>query len=180
MKRFSLRLIIVLAVLIAAVVYSLPTLKPGLWPDKRINLGLDLQGGMHLVLEVNTVKAVESTIERNVSEIRDLARRNQIQNLVLERPAPAKIAVEVTGAENVAKFKQLLDKELRDLRSRTQSEEADRLSLVLDLADADAEQIKKLANKPLPLTQVERGIFAHVVELWEEALAGYQRCLKDA
>ncbi|HEY5292901.1 MAG TPA: hypothetical protein VIJ43_11370 [Burkholderiales bacterium] len=39
------------------------------------------------------------------------------------------------------------------------------------------EQIKKLANKPLPLTQVERGIFAHVVELWQELLAGYQRCL---
>jgi preprotein translocase subunit SecD len=145
LKRFSLRLIIVLAVLVAAVVYSLPTLKPGLWPDKRINLGLDLQGGMHLVLEVNTVKAVESTIERNLSEIRDLARRNQIQNLLLERPAPNKIAVEVTGAENIAKFKQLLDKELRDLRSRIQSEQPERLSLVLDLADADAEQIKKLA-----------------------------------
>ena len=42
-----------------------------------------------------------------------------------------------------------------------------------------AEQIKKLANKPLPLTQVERGIFAHVVQLWQELLAGYQRCLKS-
>jgi hypothetical protein len=41
------------------------------------------------------------------------------------------------------------------------------------------EQIKKLANKPLPLTQVERGIFAHVVELWQELLAGYQRCLNS-
>ena len=42
-----------------------------------------------------------------------------------------------------------------------------------------AEQIKKLANKPLPLTQVERGIFTHVVELWQELLAGYQRCLSS-
>lgn len=41
-----------------------------------------------------------------------------------------------------------------------------------------AEQIKKLANKPLPLTQVERGIFAHLVDLWQELLTGYQRCLK--
>jgi hypothetical protein len=41
------------------------------------------------------------------------------------------------------------------------------------------EQIKKLANKPLPLTQVERGIFSHVVELWQELLAGYQRCLSS-
>ena len=42
-----------------------------------------------------------------------------------------------------------------------------------------AEQIKKLANKPLPLTQVELGIFAHVVQLWQELLAGYQRCLNS-
>ncbi len=40
-----------------------------------------------------------------------------------------------------------------------------------------AEQIEKLANKPLPLTQAERGIFAHGVELWQALLAGYQRCL---
>jgi hypothetical protein len=43
-----------------------------------------------------------------------------------------------------------------------------------------AEQIKKLVNKPLPLTQVERGIFGHVVDLWQELLAGYQRCLMSA
>jgi hypothetical protein len=43
-----------------------------------------------------------------------------------------------------------------------------------------AEQIKKLANKPLPLTQVERGIFVQVVQLWQELLIGYQRCLKSA
>jgi len=42
------------------------------------------------------------------------------------------------------------------------------------------EQIKKLANKPLPLTQVERGIFGQVVALWRELLIGYQRCLDGA
>jgi len=43
-----------------------------------------------------------------------------------------------------------------------------------------AEQIKKLANKPLPLTQVERGMFGHLVDLWQELLTGYQRCLMGA
>jgi preprotein translocase subunit SecD len=36
---------------------------------QRINLGLDLQGGMHLVLEVEAEKAVESTTERLVNEL---------------------------------------------------------------------------------------------------------------
>ncbi|MFO7709368.1 MAG: protein translocase subunit SecD [Desulfobacterales bacterium] len=145
MKRFSVRLGIVLAVIVTAVVYCLPTFKTDLWPRTKINLGLDLQGGMHLVLEVDTAKALESTIDRNFSEIRDLARKSQVQNLVLERPGPSKIAVQVSGRENVAKFRQLLDKELRDLRLRIQNEDADNLALVLDLADTDAEQIKKLA-----------------------------------
>ena len=43
-----------------------------------------------------------------------------------------------------------------------------------------AEQMKKLASKPLPLTQTERGIFGQVVKLWQELLIGYQRCLAGA
>lgn len=42
------------------------------------------------------------------------------------------------------------------------------------------EQTKKLANKPLPLTQVERGIFGLVAQLWQELLLGYQRSIVDA
>ncbi|MBE0620825.1 MAG: hypothetical protein IH605_09560, partial [Burkholderiales bacterium] len=40
-------------------------------------------------------------------------------------------------------------------------------------------QVKNLASKPSPLTQVERGIFAQVVDLWQELLIGYQRCLAE-
>ena len=44
----------VIAVIVAAFIYVMPTFKPELWPHKQINLGLDLQGGMHLVLEVRS------------------------------------------------------------------------------------------------------------------------------
>jgi hypothetical protein len=61
---------------------------------------------------------------------------------------------------------------------------AERLKVLESLREpvyfVQAEQIKKLANKPLPLTQVERGIFGHVVDLWQELLTGYQRCLVSA
>jgi preprotein translocase subunit SecD len=41
------------------------------WPLKeKIALGLDLQGGMHLVLEVEVEKAVESSLERMVDDIK--------------------------------------------------------------------------------------------------------------
>ncbi|PQP33880.1 protein translocase subunit SecD, partial [Desulfobacteraceae bacterium SEEP-SAG9] len=74
MKKLSWKLVIVLGVILAAIIYVLPTINSALWPYKRINLGLDLQGGMHLVLEVDTDKAVASTIEQITQDIRRVNR----------------------------------------------------------------------------------------------------------
>jgi preprotein translocase subunit SecD len=138
-------LVIVLAVIAAAVLYCIPTFRPEIWPHKKINLGLDLQGGMHLVLEVNSEKAVEAAVERNFQEIRELVRKNQIQNAAVERSGPLKIAVQVQGKENLDKFKSLLDKDLRDLRISSRSEQPDQFAAVLDLPDKESDHIKKLA-----------------------------------
>jgi preprotein translocase subunit SecD len=64
LKNFSWKLVLVFGVIVTAIIYVLPTFQPGLWPHNQINLGLDLQGGMHLVLEVDTAKAVEGQVER--------------------------------------------------------------------------------------------------------------------
>ncbi len=39
-------------------------------PRQRINLGLDLQGGIHLVLGVQVDKAIENVVDRNAGDIR--------------------------------------------------------------------------------------------------------------
>jgi preprotein translocase subunit SecD len=145
LKRFSLRLVIVAAVLIAAVLYCIPTFKPELWPHKKINLGLDLQGGMHLVLQVDTAKAVESSMERNLQELRDLARKNQIQLAGLQRTGIGRIDVTLQGRENIDKFKALLEKELRDLKVNAQSPDPETYSAALELPSNEAERIRKLA-----------------------------------
>ncbi len=84
---------------------------------------------------------------------------------------------------NVAPSQIRLLDQLRQL-NRYRLDAAERLKLLEALRDAiyfvQAEQIKKLANKPLPLTKVERGMFAQVVELWQELLLGYQRCVQAA
>ncbi|MBR9980537.1 MAG: hypothetical protein KFF50_05880, partial [Desulfatitalea sp.] len=48
--------------------------EPTIWPYKQINLGLDLQGGMHLVLQVETDKAVENMIDRTIEDLRAFIR----------------------------------------------------------------------------------------------------------
>lgn len=137
----------VIAVLIIAVIYTLPTINPGMWPHKKINLGLDLQGGMHLVLEVETEKAVESTIERIQQEMRTLLKKERIRFNSVNRVEGTKLAVKISGDNNIEKFKTFLDKEYRNLRKVKESMESGTLAMVLDLPPEDAAGIKKMATE---------------------------------
>ncbi len=133
-------------VILAAVVYILPTFNEGLWPNKKINLGLDLQGGMHLVLEVDTAKAVESTVERMTQEMRDLLRRDQIRYVNLGRVEGNKITVTISGRENIDPFQKILDDEFPNLRVLSRNEANERLTLMLDIPDEEAAEIEQMAS----------------------------------
>jgi preprotein translocase subunit SecD len=144
LKTLSWRLIAVAVVITAAVVYILPTVKPGTWPNKRINLGLDLQGGMHLVLEVDTGQAVESTIERISQDMRGEMRRARIKFLALSRQG-AQMTVRIKGQAHIDNFKKLLDDEFQEVRVVSEKRTDDVFTTVLDLPDQETELIKKLA-----------------------------------
>ena len=146
MKNLSWKLILVLTVIIVAIIYILPTIKPALWPHKKINLGLDLQGGMHLVLEVETEKAVESTMDRITHELRSALRKDRVRYLSIDRVDGAKIFLKMQGEENIEKVEQLLDKEYKDLRILSKSTDGGVLTIVMDLPDRETEHIKKLAT----------------------------------
>ena len=145
MKNISWKLVTVFAVVVAAIIYILPTIKPGLWPHKKVNLGLDLQGGMHLVLEVDTHKAVESTAERVSQEIRQQLKNNRLRNISVERIEGTQISAQVKKAENIDKFKDLLDDDFRDLRKISENTDNGTYTIVLGLTANDREHIEKLA-----------------------------------
>ncbi len=147
MKNISWKLILVIIVVIAAVIYILPSVKPTWWPHKKINLGLDLQGGMHLVLEVDTEKALESTIERIRLEIRNLLKKERIRFLNIERVNGAKISVRLQGKDNIDGFERILNKEFKDLRLVSRSTDDGVLSIVMDLPEEETDHIKKLATR---------------------------------
>lgn len=50
---------------------TLPSWWTGVLPKDRIHLGLDLQGGTHLVMEVETHKAIEGTLDLIASDLED-------------------------------------------------------------------------------------------------------------
>lgn len=73
------RVILILLTVLASIIFFLPSTPlysklPAWWgkffPSKGVTLGLDLQGGMHLVLEVEVEKAVDNAIERNLLSLK--------------------------------------------------------------------------------------------------------------
>jgi preprotein translocase subunit SecD len=82
-----------------APVQSLPSLFPGILPRaEKVNLGLDLQGGMHLVLEVEADKAVESSTERQMEEVRRILEKEKIEIAQLTREGATGIVLKLAKA----------------------------------------------------------------------------------
>jgi len=144
LKNFSWKLILVFAVIVAAIIYVLPTFKPDLWPHKKINLGLDLQGGMHLALEVDTAKAVEGQLERITQEIRDELRKEHLRDVALTRVSGTKISATIQDPQILEKFNTLLIKNF-DFLKRTSRTENGVSTVILEITDAEAENTKRLA-----------------------------------
>jgi preprotein translocase subunit SecD len=69
--------------------------------EQRINLGLDLQGGMHLVLEVEAEKAVDSTTDRLVAEVSEGLAKLAIPGLEVRKLASDQLVVKSPDAGRV-------------------------------------------------------------------------------
>jgi preprotein translocase subunit SecD len=99
------RLIIFGIATLAAVIYLVPTFVPALpdwWssvlPTDRIRLGLDLQGGTHLVLEVKVDKAIENNVERIRGDLINVLREKGVSGVSVERVEGTQIQVKVPAA----------------------------------------------------------------------------------
>jgi preprotein translocase subunit SecD len=77
----------------------------GLWftfpLGERMNLGLDLQGGMHLVLEVEAEKAVDSATDRLITEVSEGLAKLALPNLEVRKVAHDRLVVSVADAGRV-------------------------------------------------------------------------------
>ena len=79
-QSLVIRLVLLVVCTAAAGFYLAPSFVSGLWflPEVGIRLGLDLQGGSHLVLEVEVEKAVENRLRRVRSALRDELRERGV------------------------------------------------------------------------------------------------------
>ncbi len=102
MKWLNYRFIIFLIVFIAGVALSIPSFLH-MKDAPKITLGLDLQGGLHMLLGVDTKKAVESKIKSIASAIKYYAEDNDI--LIDElRVTPKGIRFKLLDKDDMAKM----------------------------------------------------------------------------
>jgi preprotein translocase subunit SecD len=88
-------------------VSTLPSWWSGLLPKDKIHLGLDLQGGTHLVLEVDTQKAVEGTLDLVATDLEDTLNSKNMRFKRISRTGSDKVSLllyEKGTAESVQKL----------------------------------------------------------------------------
>lgn len=156
MKQLRWKLSLIGALIVVAVVYVMPSVYsslPAWWttlrilPTERIHLGLDLQGGMHLVLEVQTEKAVESRVERTVEELRRAMKKARVRYAGLERVRDTQISVRILHQESIEDFDNMLDKDFQVLRLVSRTQDDDGLLVRLDLPEEEVRYIEEMAAK---------------------------------
>jgi len=84
-KAWYWKIVFVLVLIVGSVLYLLPTFLPDAMPkwytdffQKKINLGLDLQGGIHLVLGVEVDKALEDKADQYVGDFKEALKDKRI------------------------------------------------------------------------------------------------------
>ncbi|HQO58090.1 MAG TPA: protein translocase subunit SecD [Candidatus Omnitrophota bacterium] len=104
-KNLKIRLLVVVSVIAACLYFALPL-------DKKVNLGLDLQGGMHLVMKVDTEKldeeAKKDAVPRAIEILRNRIDQLGVAEPVIQRQGENQIIVQLPGVTDRDKAKELI------------------------------------------------------------------------
>ncbi|HEX7253448.1 MAG TPA: protein translocase subunit SecD [Thermoanaerobaculia bacterium] len=127
-KRLRWRILVILVVLVAIVggyvatgfararkewvASGNPPLKEAL--KKGIKLGLDLRGGIHLVLQVNTVDALKAQRDNDVTQLQNQAREQGLTLGAVEYPSDSSFTLGVSSQTDSAKLDEIVKRWLPD------------------------------------------------------------------
>ena len=111
MKTLNYRVVLFLFALIFGIVFSIPSLTQS-DEGKKITLGLDLQGGLHMLLGIKSEVAIESRIKSMAATVKYLFDDEEIIFDDLRMTKDNKITFELLDKDDVLKATTLLKKEI--------------------------------------------------------------------
>ena len=106
-KGLQWKLILTLAVLGLSIFLAYP-------PKDKIKLGLDLKGGIHLVLQVITEDAINVETDQEIIRFQELFKKNAITFQAAAKDRPGRFAFTGTSAGQEGKTRDLIDQYTRD------------------------------------------------------------------
>jgi SecD/SecF fusion protein len=113
-------------------------------PD-GLNLGLDLQGGMHLVLKVDLEKAIENTLDLAASDLKEALAEKKITAVRTNSADPHKVVFTLPNTGVLEAVRTLVADDFPNLDVDIQAEEGSFPRIYLSLANEEVDFIKKNA-----------------------------------
>ena len=135
-RHLAVRIALVVIVVAASIWYLYP-------PAKTINLGLDLQGGIHLVLGVDVDKALEAQVERAGDAARAELEKRGIGVTRMERRGTSELVVQLGSPQSWDAAGKALEETLGSFDRKEADQAAGRV--VMALKPREAAYIAELA-----------------------------------
>lgn len=144
------RISLIFIFLFVSLLYLTPTLfanLPSWWdgmffPKDKIHLGLDLQGGIHLVMEVETQKAVEGQLDIMATDLEDTLNSKNLRYKKVSRLGSDRIAVVLYDKGTADAVGKLLKDKYPRLKLQAPFDEGGFLNLQLRMEEAEMESIR--------------------------------------
>ena len=135
--------------------------------DGKMSLGLDLQGGVHFLMEVDMEAALTRRMENNISNIRQMLREERIRSRALNLVDSNHIEIRFDDEESRSAARALLRENFAELQNLNRETGGD-FFLDLSLSDLDIQQMERdtiAANKTTILNRVDSlGVSEPVVQ----------------
>ena len=147
LKSLKLRFTLIIVFLVISFVFLVPNFVDlkGAWkrylPSDKIHLGLDLKGGMHLMLSMDMVKLMEHKVNRTVDGLKDGMIRDGVRFLALDRKGGA-ISISIK-ADQKEKLYNLLAKEFPMVKVADSKADGDLLTVDLGFVEREVAQAKE-------------------------------------
>ncbi len=145
------RVLLILALTLVAFVHLVPTFVtelPGFWksllPSQRVRLGLDLQGGTHLVMTVEVQKAVENALDRNAEDLKREAGDAKVAVAAASRK-DSHIVVSLGGGTDRNQFTDLVKERFPNLTIENSTTEDGRANFQLVLNKREEQRLRDFA-----------------------------------
>jgi SecD/SecF fusion protein len=145
-----------LAFLVSVILLAFVTVVPSFYKEtpewwktymapEGLRLGLDLQGGMHLVLKVNLEKAEENSLELAADDLKNTLAEESISAVRSPSPSPDSIIFTLPNTNAVDTVKNLISEDFPDIDARIEAKEGSFPRIFLTLKDEKKQFIQNNA-----------------------------------